>query len=213
MFDLTIVDTLSAGLTYEAGTSQLGGSSAGVASDNAITDPSISSNVLTWDLSSGTDIDIQVGETVTVTYQVLVDNTVVSGQTLTNSVITQWTSLDGVDATERDGSDGEGVEPNDYELATPRVVTTDVQDNTDFEKSLIGETFDGTNSAVNDTDSEVRVGDIVTYQLAVTLNNGLTPDVQVVDTLPSGLAYVDLCLLYTSPSPRDQRGSRMPSSA
>ena len=26
------------------------------------------------------------------------------------------------------------------------------------------------------------------------------------------LAY-DICLLYTSPSPRDQRGSRMPSSA
>ena len=26
-------------------------------------------------------------------------------------------------------------------------------------------------------------------------------------------AYVKACLLYTSPSPRDQRGSRMPSSA
>ena len=24
---------------------------------------------------------------------------------------------------------------------------------------------------------------------------------------------IDICLLYTSPSPRDQRGSRMPSSA
>ena len=26
-------------------------------------------------------------------------------------------------------------------------------------------------------------------------------------------AFVYICLLYTSPSPRDQRGSRMPSSA
>ena len=25
--------------------------------------------------------------------------------------------------------------------------------------------------------------------------------------------HIDICLLYTSPSPRDQRGSRMPSSA
>ena len=25
--------------------------------------------------------------------------------------------------------------------------------------------------------------------------------------------FIDTCLLYTSPSPRDQRGSRMPSSA
>ena len=27
------------------------------------------------------------------------------------------------------------------------------------------------------------------------------------------LWFIDICLLYTSPSPRDQRGSRMPSSA
>ena len=27
------------------------------------------------------------------------------------------------------------------------------------------------------------------------------------------IVVVDTCLLYTSPSPRDQRGSRMPSSA
>ena len=27
------------------------------------------------------------------------------------------------------------------------------------------------------------------------------------------MAYIKTCLLYTSPSPRDQRGSRMPSSA
>jgi len=27
------------------------------------------------------------------------------------------------------------------------------------------------------------------------------------------IALVNFCLLYTSPSPRDQRGSRMPSSA
>ena len=29
----------------------------------------------------------------------------------------------------------------------------------------------------------------------------------------SNLKQLQLCLLYTSPSPRDQRGSRMPSSA
>ena len=33
------------------------------------------------------------------------------------------------------------------------------------------------------------------------------------DPLPGRAAAVDACLLYTSPSPRDQRGSRMPSSA
>ena len=35
--------------------------------------------------------------------------------------------------------------------------------------------------------------------------------IPISDALPEGL--FDVCLLYTSPSPRDQRGSRMPSSA
>ena len=35
-------------------------------------------------------------------------------------------------------------------------------------------------------------------------------DLNPYSTLPT---LVDSCLLYTSPSPRDQRGSRMPSSA
>ena len=33
------------------------------------------------------------------------------------------------------------------------------------------------------------------------------------DLLPRVAAQLNTCLLYTSPSPRDQRGSRMPSSA
>ena len=33
------------------------------------------------------------------------------------------------------------------------------------------------------------------------------------DVVRLGVAHVPDCLLYTSPSPRDQRGSRMPSSA
>ena len=45
-------------------------------------------------------------------------------------------------------------------------------------------------------------------------NNGITFGGQIYTLLPieaDGFAYS--CLLYTSPSPRDQRGSRMPSSA
>ena len=35
---------------------------------------------------------------------------------------------------------------------------------------------------------------------------------RILDLLDDG-SFVEVCLLYTSPSPRDQRGSRMPSSA
>ena len=33
------------------------------------------------------------------------------------------------------------------------------------------------------------------------------------DEINAILGWIEHCLLYTSPSPRDQRGSRMPSSA
>ena len=37
--------------------------------------------------------------------------------------------------------------------------------------------------------------------------------IQIDETPVFGLTLNEACLLYTSPSPRDQRGSRMPSSA
>ena len=38
-------------------------------------------------------------------------------------------------------------------------------------------------------------------------------EVKVGDKVSKGDLILNICLLYTSPSPRDQRGSRMPSSA
>ena len=40
---------------------------------------------------------------------------------------------------------------------------------------------------------------------------GVDRDLAILD--PPNVNEQDVCLLYTSPSPRDQRGSRMPSSA
>ena len=42
------------------------------------------------------------------------------------------------------------------------------------------------------------------------LKNKVSPDDLII--FETGVKY-HICLLYTSPSPRDQRGSRMPSSA
>jgi len=45
------------------------------------------------------------------------------------------------------------------------------------------------------------------------LNGGLAIATVLVCTVIAAVTGVVACLLYTSPSPRDQRGSRMPSSA
>ena len=74
-----------------------------------------------------------------------------------------------------------------------------------------------------DKDS-VGIGDIVTFTLTVEHEAGGTASgIVVTDSISSGLTNIvvtnpgsgtaNYCLLYTSPSPRDQRGSRMPSSA
>ena len=44
---------------------------------------------------------------------------------------------------------------------------------------------------------------------------GMLSESQAAQLAEAGLDYYNhnICLLYTSPSPRDQRGSRMPSSA
>ena len=58
--------------------------------------------------------------------------------------------------------------------------------------------------------TEGNEGETVTYTVDLTGSFG---EGEVV-TVGIGLSDVDTtCLLYTSPSPRDQRGSRMPSSA
>ena len=45
------------------------------------------------------------------------------------------------------------------------------------------------------------------------LHLACSSDYRIVELLLENGADVNACLLYTSPSPRDQRGSRMPSSA
>ena len=66
------------------------------------------------------------------------------------------------------------------------------------------------------TDATPAEGDSVTFLIEIT-NNGSAQatNVSLTDQLPAGLTFTGsaVCLLYTSPSPRDQRGSRMPSSA
>ena len=51
------------------------------------------------------------------------------------------------------------------------------------------------------------------YSLGETTNGGASNDLDIYLVDDNGNLLYNTCLLYTSPSPRDQRGSRMPSSA
>jgi uncharacterized repeat protein (TIGR01451 family)/fimbrial isopeptide formation D2 family protein len=118
VFDVTITDSLDFGLAYAGNPAVTAGG--GVGADNAIGAPVITGDginqpqTLLWSLDNGNaDIDIAEGTTVTVSYDVLVLDSVFIGQELTNSVVAQWTGIDGLNNYERDGSDGIGG-LNDY---------------------------------------------------------------------------------------------------
>ena len=72
-------------------------------------------------------------------------------------------------------------------------------------EDFLGENISGSASLVNPPDLKVPGTYEITYRVTDVSNSttNISRKVEVIVT----------CLLYTSPSPRDQRGSRMPSSA
>ena len=62
---------------------------------------------------------------------------------------------------------------------------------------------------MNDLDIKLAIYDFGAQNVRLSTLNYLRPDIIKFD----GALVQGICLLYTSPSPRDQRGSRMPSSA
>ena len=66
-----------------------------------------------------------------------------------------------------------------------------------------------------DTFYAVMSGALVMFMAAgfTMLEAGLVQKKDVSEIVTKNIGLYSICLLYTSPSPRDQRGSRMPSSA
>ena len=59
----------------------------------------------------------------------------------------------------------------------------------------------------------VQRGKDKSYALTPIAKDDLYFNADIVKKIKKSIAQAKNCLLYTSPSPRDQRGSRMPSSA
>ncbi|MFO7592560.1 MAG: isopeptide-forming domain-containing fimbrial protein [Pseudomonadota bacterium] len=176
-FDLHVDDMLSLGLLYQPGTATVDGTG------NTIADPVTNGGdgvtteqILTWSLSnSNADIDVTEGGTVTVTYDVVVLESIQAGQVLENSVTVKWTGIDGPNGFERDGTGG----VNDY-YTEPATTTQTVPDNTTLTKTRLTDTWSGT---------DVRVGDIIDYELRIHLDEGSHSGLSLSDTLPRGLRF------------------------
>ncbi|MDH5369441.1 MAG: isopeptide-forming domain-containing fimbrial protein, partial [Gammaproteobacteria bacterium] len=187
VFDVTLTDNLDLGLVYEGNPSVTVGT--GVSADNTIGAPDITGDgsttaqTLIWSINNTvpSDIDIVEGETITISYDVRVLNSVLANQALNNSVVAQWSSIDGTSVGERNGVDGTG-QLNDYTTAavTETVTTPDIIST--ISKVRSSDTY-GTG------DANVRIGDIVEYTLTLSVPEGTLGNLVLVDTLPQGLDF------------------------
>ncbi len=184
-YDLNIVDTLNKGLGYLAGSMEENYSGSQIAITPKVTGTGIdSAQIIHWGREADPnqrDIDLPENQTIVYTYKVKVLDSVSVLENLTNSIVLDWTSADGIVAGERDGSDGSGG-LNDYRDTDSTMVQIP-DDNT-----LSVEITDTFNSGVND----LRIGDLVTFELKVNLQEGTTGDLVVNSVLPEGLEFVDI---------------------
>ena len=180
-FDLSIIDTLSLGLVYNSGGSiSLAGNT--VAAPQLTGDGITTPQTMTWDLANGTDIDIPEGTTsVTFTYDVEVLDSVLPAQDLVNSALIQWTGLEGANAFERDGTATPAY--NDY-FSGPLTTTLTTPDNNVIAKTRSSDTSPALTAA-----NDVRIGDVINYELRLSLQEGTSSNVVLTDTLPQGLVY------------------------
>ena len=143
--------------------------------------PSLSNNGTGW---TTTGFDIPVGGSVIIGFSARLSVGVVPGQQIQNTVGATFTSRDGTDPDERDGSTATSDQDDDTKLnnyndsgASPVVTVADpVQINKRFHPVS--------------TKDHYTIGELFQYRLTVHLLEGTIRDLVVTDTLPEGIAYI-----------------------
>ena len=178
-YDLRIDDSLSLGLAYY-GNPTVNGAGNTIAAPVVTGDGASTAQTLVWRPETGNaDIDVAEGVLVSVTYDVRVLNSVLADQTLSNSAVVRWTGMDGANAYERNGTGTPAC--NDY-VSGPAVTSLTTPDNTTLAKTRLLDTYGA-------ADADVRIGDILTYELRLGLQEGAHANVVLSDTLPQGLVF------------------------
>ena len=135
-------------------------------------------NAGTLRIKPASSVDVPPGASVTLKVTGTVGSSFQPGQTIPNTAAIQWTSTAGRNGDERTGT---GIAPNTY--ATSSSVTSTAKTMV-VSKSVFSTDEAGTSG------NNVAIGELVTYRVTVSLPEGTIPSLAVVDTIPSGMAYV-----------------------
>ena len=136
----------------------------------------VADDTLTWPL-----FDMPPNSSLTITYDVVVINDAIVGETLTNTISAVFDSRS--DGTGRDNTDNplfDGTGLNNYGVQTTRDLTLDAS--IAMQKTL----------AAGQPDDRFAIGEEVVFDLRVDVLTGITPTVVVTDDLPSSLEFLGL---------------------
>jgi len=177
-YETVIADTLPTGLFFPVGTVVT------VTANNVSGQLEIPTTTVTAASWQSTAFDLPVGDSVTFTFTATLANSVQPGQTLQNGTTGNYSSRDGPDANERTGASPGSVQSDDtllnnYNAAALGGAIT-VADPISLDKTF----------SPNPAQNRYAVGQLVTYRLKVSLVEGTTRAVKVVDVLPAGMTYV-----------------------
>lgn len=166
------------------------------------------------DNSTGNKVDIIIGniaidETVIITYEAVVNYSILPGQAVDNTGNLTWTSLPGPNGTssnptgsttpgapgsdtgERDSSDGSGGPTDDYAAIDTSTFSTTgilpIKSIVSTSEAHTSESGDGSSGNPRD----LVIGEIVRYRLSVQLAEGTTTDLEILDTLPAGFTFLN----------------------
>jgi uncharacterized repeat protein (TIGR01451 family)/fimbrial isopeptide formation D2 family protein len=189
-YEQIITDTLPATLSGISNVVITPSFAAASALYGASTAPTVPAGNITAAGFTSTSFQLNPADSVIIAFDVVVQNNIIPGQTLTNGASATFSSLPGANANERDGSTGGSTQTdgnlNNYNTSA----TVDLTAGTSI---TLAKSFSST-SGVTASASAYAIGETISYRLRVALAPGTYNNVIVNDTLPAGLVYQSFTL-------------------
>jgi LPXTG-site transpeptidase (sortase) family protein len=192
-FEVRVLDTLPA--VYLDLTTVNAPSYSGCGSPTATDNSNLATDIVDLTIDR-----VQVGCRVTFTYVVTLRTAVTPNQTITNTAAITYTSLPGTgtpgNPTGSDTPGGSGA-ANGERNGSGGVNDYTGSDTAQFTTRTVARAKTVVDTEVNvagNNNTQATIGEIVTYQLVITVPEGTTPILQVVDTLDANMAVTDVCV-------------------